>query len=408
MKTIKASLLAVLTLAAAASAPFSSAHARVVGITPDSEYLIFIVDSSGSMRRYEWDRVVETFEETLGMYPTVKGIQVMNDQGDHLLISYRGEWIPDTPANREWIVNELGNWEAYSTSNPRRALLQAIDQYYDPEKSIAIFLLSDDFSAGAGAIDGVVADVDTRMNVMRAAGAPEVRIHSVAFPVFYDVLGRDQFLNSTGADHAVLMSMLTQGNDGRLLALSSRHRAAAASAASPAASEPVDASNRVLIVLDTSAHMQEAYWQQAVDTVAWLFDEAGEGDSFQVVDLAAPTRSIVAGSEGQWLSNADGSLGERIVASLRALTPAGTVDLGAVPSVVRGLDPAPDRVYVLAASDPDVVGRNAPRVEIAESEDAPIDVLLFGAGDAPQSVPFYWSLALAGGGSLIAPEEDWP
>ena len=152
--------------------------------------------------------------------------------------------------------------------------------------------------------------------------------------------------------------------------------------------------------------MQEAYWQQAVDTVAWLFDEAGEGDSFQVVDLAAPTRSIVAGSEGQWLSNADGSLGERVgeqVPHRRPWRPGGRVPPGG-----RGPPPPPDRVYVLAASDPDVVGRNAPRVEIAESEDAPIDVLLFGAGDAPQSVPFYWSLALAGGGSLIAPEEDWP
>jgi hypothetical protein len=90
------------------------------------------------------------------------------------------------------------------------------------------------------------------------------------------------------------------------------------------------------------------------------------------------------------------------------MTPGGTVDLGAVPSVMRGLDPAPDRVYVLAASDPGILGRNSPRVQIAASEDAPIDVLLFGASDAAQSVPFYWSLALEGGGSLVVPAEDWP
>jgi hypothetical protein len=196
---------------------------KIGGIPVDSEYIIFLIDSSGSMRRYEWDRVVSTLQETLAIYPTVKGIQVMNDQGNHLLISYRREWIPDTAANREWIIQELRNWEAYSTSNPRRGILEAIDTYYDPNKKISLYVYSDDFSAGRENINGLIREVDSR-NSRRGDGEQLVRIHAVAFPVFYDVLGRDQFFNSTGADFGVMMRILCMRNGGTFVALPSRHR----------------------------------------------------------------------------------------------------------------------------------------------------------------------------------------
>ena len=54
---------------------------KVGGIPVDSEYIIFIIDTSGSMKQYAWDRVIEELRQTLDVYPTVKGVQVMNDQG---------------------------------------------------------------------------------------------------------------------------------------------------------------------------------------------------------------------------------------------------------------------------------------------------------------------------------------
>jgi hypothetical protein len=196
---------------------------KIGGIPVDSEYIIFIIDSSGSMRRYEWDRVVSTIEETLAIYPTVKGIQVMNDQGNHLLISTRGEWINDTAVMRAYILEELRDWEAFSTSNPRRGILTAIDQYYDPNKKISLYVYSDDFSTGREAINGLIREVDAR-NTRRGDGEKLVRIHAVAFPVYYDVLGPDTFANSTGADFGVMMRILCMRNGGTFVALPSRHR----------------------------------------------------------------------------------------------------------------------------------------------------------------------------------------
>jgi hypothetical protein len=37
----------------------------------DSEYIIFIIDTSGSMQQYNWDRVQQKLDETLDVYPQV-------------------------------------------------------------------------------------------------------------------------------------------------------------------------------------------------------------------------------------------------------------------------------------------------------------------------------------------------
>ena len=46
----------------------------VAGIPVDSEYIIFIIDTSGSMQQYNWDRVQQKLNETLDVYPQVKGL----------------------------------------------------------------------------------------------------------------------------------------------------------------------------------------------------------------------------------------------------------------------------------------------------------------------------------------------
>ena len=68
------------------------------GIPVDSEYVIFIIDTSGSMREFAWPLVMQKVSETLAVYPRLKGIQVMNDQGDYMFSQYTNEWIPDTAA----------------------------------------------------------------------------------------------------------------------------------------------------------------------------------------------------------------------------------------------------------------------------------------------------------------------
>jgi hypothetical protein len=194
---------------------------KIGGIPVDSEYIIFIIDTSGSMRRYEWDRVQQQIEETLDVYPTVKGIQVLNDEGNHLFMSSLGGWMTDSPGTRREIVERLRDWDSFSNSSPRRGILQAIDRYFDPDdperKKISLYVYSDDFSSGRSAINAVVREVDRR-NHAAGDGARLVRIHAVAFPVYYDQTGA----MGTGGDYAILMRLLCMRNGGTFVALQSR------------------------------------------------------------------------------------------------------------------------------------------------------------------------------------------
>jgi hypothetical protein len=186
---------------------------KIGGIPVDSEYIIFLIDTSGSMQQFQWDRVQAQLRETLEVYPTVKGIQVMNDEGEYMFKSYRGEWIPDTPTRRQAILDTLKNWQPFSNSNPREGILAAIDQFYDPAKKISLYVYSDDFQQGS--INPVVREIDRR-NHSNESGERLVRIHAVAFPAVYLMLGGDLF---TAANYATLMRIICQRNGGTFVAL---------------------------------------------------------------------------------------------------------------------------------------------------------------------------------------------
>ena len=178
------------------------------GITVDSEYIIFVIDTSGSMYGNAWSLVREKVSETLAIYPRVKGIQVMNDMGDYMFDQYAGQWIPDSATIRRGIVQRMGTWNVYSNSSPVEGIERAISVFYAEDKRISIYVFGDDFQGHS--IEEVVDRVD-RMNRLDETGARRVRIHAVGFPV---VLG-----TRTGDRFAALMRELTFRNNGTFVAL---------------------------------------------------------------------------------------------------------------------------------------------------------------------------------------------
>jgi hypothetical protein len=155
--------------------------------------------------------------ETLQVYPHVKGIQVMNDEGSYMFQSYARQWIPDTPGRRKAILDALKNWNAFSNSSPVEGIVAAIRAFYDPNKKIALYVYSDDF-AGGTSIDGVVREVD-RLNRANRQGQRRVRINAVAFPTYWDFTGGQL---GTSARYVILMRALCQRNGGTFVALPSR------------------------------------------------------------------------------------------------------------------------------------------------------------------------------------------
>jgi len=185
----------------------------VGGIPVDSEYIIFIIDTSGSMQRYAWSTVQKKLRETLEVYPKVKGIQVMNDMGEYMFTQYRGKWIPDSPARRRAIVTRLQTWAPFSNSSPVEGITAAIRTYYDSKKKISLYVFGDEFSGTD--IQAVVNEVD-RINKAGPGGERRVRIHAVGFPTMLEDPTR---IFDTGIRFATLMRVLCQNNGGTFVGL---------------------------------------------------------------------------------------------------------------------------------------------------------------------------------------------
>lgn len=152
------------------------------GIPVDSEYIIFIVDTSGSMLRLAWPVVIKKVEEVLSVHPKVKGIQVINDMGSYMYSTYAGRWIPDTPARRKAVIARIRTWKSFSNSSPVEGVLHAVKRFFKKDKRISLYVFGDDFSSGS--IDEVLREV-TRINKKDVSGNPRVRIHTFGFPVLF-------------------------------------------------------------------------------------------------------------------------------------------------------------------------------------------------------------------------------
>ncbi|MDQ6970861.1 MAG: hypothetical protein Q9M16_10160 [Mariprofundus sp.] len=178
--------------------------AEVGGIPVDSDYIIFIVDTSGSMLNI-WPRVSRELINVLKIHPKVKGFQIMNDNGIHLISSYVGKWIPDTPQRRRAVMNMFRSWRSASNSSPVEGLEVALKKYARPNRSLSIYIFGDDYS---GSSYGPVIDSIDKLNRNRITGKRLAKIHAIGFMSQY-----------TTNRFSILMREVSQRNGGTFLAL---------------------------------------------------------------------------------------------------------------------------------------------------------------------------------------------
>ncbi len=177
---------------------------EVGGIPVDSEYIVFIIDTSGSMKTI-WPRVMREVENVIKIHPTVRGIQFMNDNGNYLFESYAGKFMPDVPSIRKRALKRLQNWAAFSNSSPVEGITAAIKGLYSQDKRISLYVFGDEFTGDS--VGAVLRSVEG-LNKVDRRGRRKVRIHAVGF--FSDY--------STGR-FATLMSQLSYRNGGTFIAL---------------------------------------------------------------------------------------------------------------------------------------------------------------------------------------------
>ena len=174
---------------------------EVGGIPVDSEYIIFIVDTSGSMLRI-WDKVSKKIENILKIHPSVKGFQILNDMGVPLISAYENKWIPDTSTWRKNSSKLFKLWSIASNSSPLEGIERALIKYSDPRKSTAIYVMGDDYTGGNY---DIAINKITKLNKKKKF---KTRIHAIGF------LAQD-----TTDRFSIIMREITKQNKGTFIAL---------------------------------------------------------------------------------------------------------------------------------------------------------------------------------------------
>lgn len=184
--------------------------ALVGGIPIDSEYVIFIIDTSASMGEHVTEQLKRQMREILTVYPRLKGLQILSDDGIYKVEGSERRWLTDSPTLREELIETIPLWKTNSPSNPQNGVYTAIRDFYSADRRISLYILGDEFANGS--IDEVVKYVDS-INPRDAQGNPRIRIHGIGFPT------RTGQFKDAGAHFAAFMRRLTHRNGGTFVGL---------------------------------------------------------------------------------------------------------------------------------------------------------------------------------------------
>ena len=192
------------TVSIASSTSNTVRDEEVGGIPVDSDYVIFVIDTSGSMQSI-WNHVSQEIINVLTIHPQVKAFQILDDQGKAIISGYSGRWIPDAPFRRKIVMRLFKEWRSASNSSPVEGIMTALKQYKKPGQSIAIYVFGDDYTGAS--YDDDIANI-TKMNTNQKNGQRLAKIHAVGF-----------FSQATTGRFAILMRELAKQNGGTFLAL---------------------------------------------------------------------------------------------------------------------------------------------------------------------------------------------
>jgi hypothetical protein len=149
-------------------------------------------------------------KEILDIYPKVKGIQVLDDEGKPMFASTKGQWLNDTPAQRARILQTMVNWKPYSNSSPVEGIGAAVQGWWAADKKISIYVIGDDFTGSS--VEAALAAV-RKYNPVDRQGRHKMRIHAIGMPAG---AGSPGLINQR---FSVLMRAMCDENEGTFVGL---------------------------------------------------------------------------------------------------------------------------------------------------------------------------------------------
>ena len=232
--------------------------ALVGGIPVDSEYVVFVIDTSGSMQRFAWPALLRKMAETLDAYPRVKGFQVMNDQGIYMFSTYAGSGSP----TRRCAARRCSSASPPGTRSAPRARRRASRPPSGPWPAAGQHLRFGDEFTGTS-IEDVIEAVD-RLN--RRGGATP-RPHPR--PRLPDPVLAGEYPENTTVRFAMLMRALCEKNGGTFVGLNTQ----------PLMEESPAGAGRALGVVSLAVLLASSTWLAGSAAIPGLRAEWGLTDA---------------------------------------------------------------------------------------------------------------------------------
>lgn len=160
-----------------AATPSAKPDDEVGGIPTDADYVVFVIDNSGSMSSgFSWNRVTDVVKDIIRSHPQMKGFQIMAADGSHLYPGQEGKWLSDSQSMRDRAISRLAGFRG-GASAPEVGINEALDLYGNTQGTVSLYVFGDDYRPAD--LDQVVSQI-TQKN-RRADGKARVRIHGIGF-----------------------------------------------------------------------------------------------------------------------------------------------------------------------------------------------------------------------------------
>jgi len=151
--------------------------AEVGGIPTDADYVIFVIDNSGSMvSGSKWQQVIAVVNDILINHPQMKGFQIVAADGSFLYAGQEGQWLSDSTSMRQRAMERMKRFTG-GGSAPEVGILRALDLYSKTRGKVSLYVFGDDYRHQD--LDAIVSEI-TAKNVA-ANGQPHFRIHGIGF-----------------------------------------------------------------------------------------------------------------------------------------------------------------------------------------------------------------------------------
>jgi len=179
--------------------------------TADSEYVAFVLDTSGSvLGNVSRSEIMSRIQKVMDFYEFLVGFQVINDLGEYVLRSTRGQWIPFNDQSVSEIFERLESWNPISSSNPIGGISEVLNNLSTEGQRTSIYIIGDDLRSSLSVQDVASSIIEMNQIVPTLSRA---KIHAIIFPTF--LVGEEQY--RTGTNNLIsLMRQLADSTGGTL------------------------------------------------------------------------------------------------------------------------------------------------------------------------------------------------